>query len=74
MAKHTNVPVEAQSVRPSLLTIDEARAELRISRWMLYKRFIHTRQLPTVKIGSRTLIPRDAVQSLIERLRSEDNA
>ncbi|WP_246001524.1 helix-turn-helix domain-containing protein [Allorhizocola rhizosphaerae] len=50
----------------------EACALLRISRWGLY-RLIHSRQLKTIHIGSRRLIPRDAVLDLIEKLGQEGN-
>ncbi len=56
-----------------LLTVVEASAQLRVSRWTLYQ-LIHSRQLETIKIGRRRLIPRSAVQALIERLRAEEAA
>jgi excisionase family DNA binding protein len=55
-----------------LLTVPEACAQLHISRWMLY-RLIHTRQLTTIKLGRRRLIPQAAVISLIKRLAEEIN-
>jgi excisionase family DNA binding protein len=53
-----------------LLTVPEACALLRISRWGLY-RLIHARQLQTIQIGSRRLIPRAAVLDLIDKLGQE---
>lgn len=47
-----------------LLTVAEACRQLRVSRWMLY-RLIQTRQLQTVKLGSRRLVPVDALNALI---------
>ena len=53
-----------------LLTVPEACAALRVSKWTLYQ-LIRRRQLATIKIGSRRCIPVASVQALIERLRSE---
>jgi excisionase family DNA binding protein len=53
-----------------LLTVPEACALLRISRWGLY-RLIHARQLRTIQIGSRRLIPRASVLELIDKLGQE---
>ena len=50
-----------------LLTVPEACAVLRVSRWMLY-RLIQTRQLNTVKIGRRRLVPAEEVRALLARL------
>jgi excisionase family DNA binding protein len=58
------------SVTPILLTITEACVVLRVSRWSLYQ-LIRSRKLATVQIGRRRLIPRDALQALIERLGDE---
>jgi excisionase family DNA binding protein len=55
---------------PVLLTVPEACNQLHISRWMLY-RLIHTRQLTTIKLGRRRLVPQAAVTSLIDRLSQE---
>lgn len=65
----TNVRTAAQKSR-SLLTIPEVCAQLRVSRWMIY-RLIHTRQLKTVKIGRRRCIAPDDLQALIDQLRRE---
>lgn len=53
-----------------LLTVAEACAELRVSKWTLYQ-YIHSRQLATIKLRSRRLIPRSAIRDLIERLKIE---
>lgn len=53
-----------------LLTVPEACAALRISRWALYS-LIHKRQLRTIRIGARRLVPMTAVLDLIGRLEEE---
>ena len=50
-----------------LLTVPEACAQLRISRWSLY-RLIRQNRLRTVKIGSRRLVPSAALEELVEGL------
>lgn len=56
---------------PVLLTIDEAREVLRISRWSLYK-LINARQLKTIKLGQRRLVPADDLHRFIDELRQEE--
>ena len=58
---------------PSMLTIQEACAALRISKWTLYQ-LIRSRQLVTIKIGSRRVVPAAAIQALIDRLQDEEAA
>lgn len=53
-----------------LLTITEASAALRISRWKLYD-LIRNGTLETTKIGRRRFVPRDALAKLIDELREE---
>jgi excisionase family DNA binding protein len=53
-----------------LLTVAEACAELRISKWTLYQ-FIRTRQLASIKLGRRRVIPRTAITTLLEKLTIE---
>lgn len=53
-----------------LLTVSETCARLRISRWMLYE-LMRTRQLETVKIGRRRLVPASAIIKLVDGLLSE---
>ena len=60
----------ASDAADELLTVAEACAELRVSKWTLYQ-FIHSRQLASIKIRSRRLIPRSAIRDLIEKLKSE---
>ena len=56
---------------PLLLTMAEASAQLRISKWMLY-RLIQTRQLKTVTIGRRRFVPPSSLQTFVERLSHEE--
>jgi excisionase family DNA binding protein len=56
---------------PTLLTVPEACATLRISRWMFY-RLVQQRQLDTVKIGSRRLVPASAVTDLLSKLSEQE--
>jgi len=69
-------PIEADYSNgevPSVLTIQEACAALRISKWMLYQ-LIRSRQLMTIKIGSRRVVPATAIQALLDRLQEEEVA
>jgi excisionase family DNA binding protein len=54
----------------SLLTVPEVCAILRVSRWTVYQ-LIRSRQLETIKIGSRRCVTVTAVQALIDLLRAE---
>lgn len=54
----------------TLLTIDEAAAQLRVSRWSVYN-LIRANQLRTVKIGRRRLVPHAAIAEYIELLGKE---
>lgn len=56
--------------RPVLLTVAEAVATLRVSKWTIYQ-LIRSRQLDTVQIGRRRLIPLTAIQDLMNRSHSE---
>ena len=51
-----------------LLTIDEAAASLRVSRWSVYN-LIRSGQLRTIKIGRRRLVPMNALTECLERLK-----
>lgn len=53
-----------------LLTVEEARKKLRISVWAFY-RLVQQRQIVTIKIGRRRLVPVSAIQKFIQQ-RSED--
>jgi excisionase family DNA binding protein len=53
-----------------LLTVPEAAARLRISKWMLYN-LIRSRRLRTIKIGDRRLVPVAALRSFLAALEDE---
>lgn len=52
----------------TLFTIDEAAAQLRVSRWSVYN-LIRSGQLQTIKIGRRRLVPLDALTECLQRLK-----
>jgi excisionase family DNA binding protein len=52
----------------TLFTIDEAAAQLRVSRWSVYN-LIRSGQLRTIKIGRRRLVSLDALTECLERLK-----
>jgi excisionase family DNA binding protein len=54
----------------TMLTIPEACAKLRVSRWSLY-RLIKEEQIESVKIGRRRLIPADALAAFVKKIREE---
>jgi excisionase family DNA binding protein len=64
---------EARPPPSDMLNVTEACAYLRISRWTLY-RLIHGKQLTTVKVGRRRLVPMRSIQKLVSRLEAEDAA
>ena len=67
--KPTQLQPDTNAGDPStvaLLTVDEACRQLRISRWSFY-RLIQQRQLATIQIGRRRLVPRKAVTAFIEQ-------
>jgi excisionase family DNA binding protein len=53
-----------------LLTVPEAAARLRISKWMLYN-LIRSGQLRSIKIGARRLVPVDAIDGMLAELIDE---
>jgi excisionase family DNA binding protein len=55
-----------------LLTVSEACTRLRISKWTLYE-LIRKRQLETIRIGRRRLIPAISIAMLLERLLREES-
>jgi len=55
-----------------LLTVTETCARLRVSRWTL-QQLINRRQIRTIKIGSRRLVPQSAIAQLIKRLSDEES-
>jgi excisionase family DNA binding protein len=56
--------------RSELLTVPEAAQRLRVSKWMLYN-LIRSRQLRTVKIGSRRLVRVSAITAYLAALEDE---
>jgi excisionase family DNA binding protein len=48
-----------------VLTVEEAAGLLRISRGSAYEA-VKTRQLPTIRIGRRVLVPRAALMRLLD--------
>ena len=58
---------ERETSPDHLLTIDEAAACLRVSRWSVYN-LIRANQLRTVKIGRRRLVSPAAIARCIELL------
>lgn len=57
---------------PVVLTVTEAYQVLRISRWLLYEKYIHTGKLRTIKIGHRRVVPLSAIEELLERSSQEE--
>jgi excisionase family DNA binding protein len=53
-----------------LLTVPEAAARLRVSKWMIYN-LIRSRRLRTVKIGDRRLVPVAALRDFLAALQDE---
>ena len=55
---------------PIVLTVPEASNMLRVSKWTLYQ-LIRSRQLDTIKIGRRRVVPVAAIQAYVDRLQAE---
>ena len=66
-------PPAAAAVEPVLLTVTEACARLRISRWTFY-RLVQTRQLRTIKIGSARRVPAAAITEFVADLSTREDA
>ncbi|MGK8508230.1 helix-turn-helix domain-containing protein [Nocardia asiatica] len=68
-----NTQESPEGTRPSvgieqqLLTVPEASAKLRISRWSIYD-LMHKRQLLSVKIGRRRFVPSSELARYIKSL------
>jgi excisionase family DNA binding protein len=65
--------IDAAAPSQELLTVAEACASLRISRWTFY-RLIQTGQLKTVKIGSARRVPVAALGEFVENLRQGEES
>jgi excisionase family DNA binding protein len=55
---------------PEVLTVDEAAAWLRISKWSLYN-LIRSQQIRTITVGRRRLVPAVALAECVARLLEE---
>lgn len=65
---HLDAMVGTQSgSASSLLTVPEACGRLRVSRWSFY-RLIHQRQIETLTIGRRRLVPTSEIDRFIRNL------
>jgi excisionase family DNA binding protein len=60
------------SAQPLVVSIAEACALLRVSKWSLYQ-LIRSGKLETVKIGSRRVVPVSALYELLTKLGNEGN-
>ncbi|SHT80027.1 DNA-binding protein, excisionase family [Mycobacteroides abscessus subsp. abscessus] len=60
-------PAPATGSDQRLLTVTEACARLRISRWSFY-RLMHQRQLNTVSIGRRRFVPHTELSRFVDSL------
>lgn len=67
---NTTVKTNDTKTRPAVLTVAEACESLRVSRWTLYQ-LIRSRQLETIRIRRRRLIPLTAIDDLVSRLSDE---
>jgi excisionase family DNA binding protein len=56
--------------QPRILNVTEAAKELRISNWLIYE-LIRTRQLRTLKIGSRRLVASEDITNFINERRDK---
>lgn len=59
------------AVAVQLCTVNEACALLRVSRWQVYQ-LINERELRTVKIGRRRLVPLAELRSFIARRQADE--
>jgi excisionase family DNA binding protein len=57
-------------IAKALLTVDEAVAMLRISKWTLYK-YIQRNELPSIKFGKRRFFREPDLLAFIERHQAE---
>jgi excisionase family DNA binding protein len=62
--------MEEQEVRPLVYTAEEGRKLLGISRGLMYEA-MRTGQIPSIKIGRRILIPRAALERLLDEAGKE---
>lgn len=74
MIEPSTLPTSPEGSTPGqqLLTVAEACASLRISRWTFY-RLVQARQLETVKIGSARRVPATALHQFVDKLRQRES-
>lgn len=73
MTKNDPESTSTPSSTPMLYTLAEATAILRISRWTLH-RLIQERRLHTIKIGTRRLVPPEAIRDFITKSAAEGDS
>lgn len=61
---------QAEPSAADMLTVAESCTYLRISKWTLY-RLIQGKQLKSVKIGRRRLVPMRAILEFVKNLEAE---
>ena len=57
---------QTSAVEPLAYTVKDAASALGVSRGLLYQ-LIASGELPAIKLGSRRLIPREAIVALLQR-------
>ncbi len=73
MTNRSPTNYEVAPSNPNLLTVPEACAYLRVSRWMFY-RLIQSRELVTITIGNRRLVTRSDLDIYIQTQRQQEVA
>lgn len=66
----TSIPTGKPGTHEHLMTLDEVRTLLRISKWSLYQ-LVNNGQLRTITIGRRRLVAPADFDQLIANLREE---
>ncbi|MGQ4272200.1 helix-turn-helix domain-containing protein [Nocardiopsis changdeensis] len=61
----------SSSEKPRLLTIEDVRAALQVSRWQVYQ-MINRGQLKSVRIDRRRFVLPEDLDALIEELRRQE--
>ena len=55
-----------------ILTVEEAAGMLRISRGLAYE-MVRTGRLPSIRLGRRLLVPRSALERMLDTWRPDGN-